>query len=96
MPTQLNIKNPRTVELASELARRTGESVTAAVTRAIEDRLERTQPAPRFSPEEREARIAAVLAIGDEVRRWHDERSIPIPTQAEMDAEMYDEDGLPR
>lgn len=37
----LNIKNARAHEMATELARLTGESVTAAVTTAIEERLER-------------------------------------------------------
>jgi antitoxin VapB len=35
----LNIKNPETVRLARELAARTGESLTAAVTQALRDRL---------------------------------------------------------
>jgi hypothetical protein len=37
----LNIKNPEAHELASELARLTGESMTTAVTEAIRERLER-------------------------------------------------------
>jgi len=35
----LNIKNPRTFEAAHELAAVTGETITAAVTIAIEERL---------------------------------------------------------
>lgn len=35
----LSIKNPRTEELARELAAQTGESITEAVTTAVQDRL---------------------------------------------------------
>jgi antitoxin VapB len=37
----LNIKNEETVHLARELAEATGETVTAAVTEAVRERLER-------------------------------------------------------
>ncbi len=37
----LNIKNPRTEELAHLISRETGESLTQAVTVALEERLER-------------------------------------------------------
>jgi antitoxin VapB len=93
---QLNIKNPRTVELANTLARRTGETVTAAVTKAVEERLERIALASRFTPEERERRIAAVLALGEETRRWHEENGVPMLSNEESDRLIYDEDGLPR
>ena len=36
----LNIKDPETHELAAELAKATGESMTKAVTLAIQERLE--------------------------------------------------------
>lgn len=39
----LNIRNPETEALASELARRTGETKTEAVTRALRDRLARVR-----------------------------------------------------
>ena len=45
----LNIKNPRTHELARELATLTGESVTEAVTVALVQRLERVRQASRGS-----------------------------------------------
>ncbi len=41
----LNIRNPETEALASELARRTGETKTEAVTRALRDRLARVRQA---------------------------------------------------
>ena len=37
----LNIKNTRTEQLAHQVAAETGESLTQAVTRALEERLER-------------------------------------------------------
>lgn len=37
----LSIKDPRTDRLARELARRTGETITEAITRAVEERLQR-------------------------------------------------------
>jgi antitoxin VapB len=39
----LNIKNPETHRLAQELAKRTGESMTAAVTTAVRERLDRVR-----------------------------------------------------
>ena len=41
----LNIKNPETNRLARELAQRTGESVTMAITIALKERLNRQQKA---------------------------------------------------
>lgn len=38
---RLNIKNPETDRLARELAAATGESITAAVTAAVRERLQR-------------------------------------------------------
>jgi len=41
----LNIRNPSTERLAAELAKLTSESKTTAVTRALEERLERVRRA---------------------------------------------------
>ena len=41
----LNIRNSETERLAAELARRTGETKTEAVTRALRERLERLRRA---------------------------------------------------
>jgi antitoxin VapB len=43
----MNIKNPETERLARELAERTGESLTVAVTVALRERLERQEPNPK-------------------------------------------------
>lgn len=37
----LSIKDPKTDRLAREVARRTGETITGAITRALEERLAR-------------------------------------------------------
>ena len=39
----LNIKNEEAQKLAKELARRTGESMTAAITEALRERLDRVR-----------------------------------------------------
>lgn len=39
----LNIKNEETQKLAQELAKQTGESMTAAITEAVRERLERVR-----------------------------------------------------
>ena len=39
IPKALNIKNPETVGLARELAAKTGEGITEAVTNALRERL---------------------------------------------------------
>lgn len=54
----LNIKNPETHKLAEELARRTGENLTEAVTTAVRERLQRVRHAQRGSRAERLQRIA--------------------------------------
>ena len=43
----LNIKNPETYRLVEELAKRTGESMTAAVTIAVRERLDRIRSEQR-------------------------------------------------
>jgi antitoxin VapB len=43
----LSLKNPETERLAKELARKTGESVTRAVTLALKEKLEREEKAKK-------------------------------------------------
>lgn len=56
----LNIKNVRAEQLAQEVARRTGESLTAAVIGALEERLERLS-----GRREPQGMMAALLDISD-------------------------------
>lgn len=81
----ISIKDPETDRLARALADATGESITAAVRRALEERLER---------ETRRAKPA----IATEVRRIQ-ERLARLPMLDARSADEilgYDEHGLPR
>lgn len=81
----LNIKRAETERLARKLAQRTGESVTDAIDRAVRERLERLAPSDAA---DRLVRMRAVLAEMGPLG--------PGPTREQIDAEMYDEWGLPR
>ncbi len=86
MGTQLNIKSEDAYRLASELSELTGESLTAAVTAALRERLAREQAARG-----REARLAEVRRIAAEIRAGMRE---PLPSSDH--GWLYDENGLPR
>ncbi len=82
----LNIKDKKAHQLAEELAELTGESMTAAVTIAIRERLDRVRT-------EQTGRLAdRLLAIGKDcaARLKEPFRSL------EHDSLFYDERGLPR
>ena len=55
----LNIKDPETHKLAQLLAKETGETMTAAVTQAIRDRLDGVR-----DERKQQAKLAALLDIG--------------------------------
>lgn len=82
----LNIKNEETQKLARELARSTGEGITAAITHALRERLERIrgQRGPELSEE--------LLKIGKDcaARLKEPYRSVD---HGEL---LYNEKGLPR
>ena len=84
MGHQLNIKNREASALATELAQLTGESVTAAVTRALRERLDRERRVRTKA-----ARMEAMLAMGREIRAHMRE---PVSSDTGW---LYDEDGLP-
>ena len=86
MGAQLNIKSEDAYRLASDLAALTGESLTAAVTAALRERLARERQA-----READARLAALRAITADIRRHMD---TPLPG-SDHDW-LYDENGLPR
>lgn len=82
----LSIKDPETERLARALAKRTGESLTIATRRALEERLRRIGATPR-----RAAMLEDLAAIR---RRW---AALPVRDQRSADQIIgYDEDGLPR
>jgi len=78
----LNIKNEETHRLAQELAAMTGESLTAAVTEAVRERLERVKSRGMAERIMKIARESAALLKGK-----------PLPDHAEL---LYDENGLPK
>ncbi|WP_426232520.1 type II toxin-antitoxin system VapB family antitoxin [Pararhizobium sp. DWP3-4] len=81
----LSIKDPKTEQLARALAERTGESITTATRRALEERLRRVGS---------DARKAALLDdMAASRRRWS---ALPV-LDSRSDDEIigYDENGLP-
>ncbi|WLB24506.1 type II toxin-antitoxin system VapB family antitoxin [Bradyrhizobium japonicum] len=82
----LSIKDPETEQLARTLAERTGESITTATKRALEERLRRTSS---------NARKAALLEDLEAIqRRWN---ALPVLDNRTPDEIIgYDENGIPR
>jgi antitoxin VapB len=82
----LNIRNPEAERLASEVARRTGETKTEAVTEALRERLarlRRRRSKPRLADE--------LEAIAD-----HCARLPVLDTRTPDEILEYDNRGLPR
>ena len=86
MNMALNIRNPETEQLATELARRTGETKTEAVTKALRERLERL---PRGR-----AKRSLADQLNEIVERFSKLPELDSRTPDEIIG--YDEDGLPR
>ena len=81
----IHIKDPKTDRLARELSELTGESLTLAVTRALEERLARARKA--LTIEQRRTRIEKLLAEFD---------ALPVLDNRSPDEIIgYDENGLP-
>ena len=86
-PAQLNIKDPETHRLASELAAREGISMAAAVKIALREKLERDEGVSDTARRERIARILEIMAP-----IW----ASPIIDDRTADEILgYDENGLP-
>jgi antitoxin VapB len=82
----LNIKNEETHRMAKELARTTGESMTAAVSEAIRERLERVKGKSKKDLAER------LLEIGRDCAA-HLKEPFKTIDHGEL---LYDEKGLPK
>jgi antitoxin VapB len=82
----LNIKNEEAHRMAQELARLTGESMTAAVSEAIRERLERVRGSSGKGIAER------ILEIGRDCAAHLEE---PFKSM-DIDELLYDEKGLPK
>jgi antitoxin VapB len=84
----LNIKNEEAHRLAKELAEQTGESMTEAIIVALRERLAQI----RNREEQIQARADAIMALGQEIAS----RLSPETAAMDVDAYLYDENGLPR
>ena len=82
----MNIKNDETQRLARKLSEATGESLTAAMTEAVRERLERVQSTQGPGLAKR------LLTIGKDCAAHLDGRF----RTAEHGEILYDERGLPR
>ena len=83
----LNIKNPATVALADELARREGVSKTAAIHEALSERLRRLGHG--LSSQDR--LLAELRAIRERVARLPE-----LDSRSDEEIIGYDEHGIPR
>ena len=83
----LNIKNQETCRLARELANLTGETMTGAITVALEERLER-----EMRERSVEARLRKMRAIADRCAKLLREAGPPV----DHGDFLYDERGLPK
>ena len=90
---QLNIKDPETFGLAKRIA----ERKQIPMTQVVRDALRREAlELDRISKDEISRKIAAANRIITEVGIIAKRDSIILKTNAEFDAETYDEYGLPR
>ena len=83
----LNIKNDETCQLAGELARLTGETMTGAITVSLRERLEREK-----RQRSAEALTRELHAIGQRCASL----LRPGPAAVEHGNLLYDEQGLPK
>lgn len=83
----LNIKNEETCRLASELASFTGETMTGAITVALQERLEREQRGRTV-----EARIEKLREIGERCSKLLPDGQLSID-HGDL---LYDEHGAPK
>lgn len=83
----LNIKNEETCRLAADLARLTGETMTGAITVALQERLEREKRL-----RDAEVRAQKLRAIAERCAKLLG----PGPSAVEHGDVLYDERGLPR
>jgi antitoxin VapB len=84
----LNIKDEETYKLVSELAKRTGESLTLAVKVSVKERLERQEKSPR-----QQRRLEGIRRIVERTAPLMDDGR----SSKELLDELYDDEtGLPK
>lgn len=84
---QINIKSEEAYRMASELSRLTGENMTQAITRAIEERLEKLRASARSGRQGIADKLLELSAKS---------AALPILDQRTPDEILYDENGLPK
>ena len=85
MGQQLTIESDRAYDAATRLSELTGESLTAGVTTALEERLERERQV-----RDREDRVRRIPAFGRDVAARVE------PDASSDQSWMYDENGFPK
>ncbi|MBA2702122.1 MAG: type II toxin-antitoxin system VapB family antitoxin [Chloroflexi bacterium] len=85
----LNIKNPETYRLVKELADATGQSMTAAVTEAVRERLRQVRAE---QPDDVETRLQRMLDLAAVIR----DNAPSGYFDQDFDELLYDEKGLPK
>lgn len=81
-----SIRNPRVEQLARDVARRTGENITQAIERSLEERLAGLRTA-----KEKAVRLREIRRIVRQISRLLDRDQ-----RSPEEILGYDEDGLPR
>jgi hypothetical protein len=90
--TSLNIKNAKTTQMVKELAALRGVSLVAAVSEAVHEKLEKEKAEREAATNPRKKRSDLLMEFAKEyTARVKD----PIHSW-EIDALLYDEDGLPK
>ena len=87
MGVQLNIKDPRTVELARDLAKQLDKSVTEVVREALEEKK-------RQRDEHAQAKVRAVMRMVADLQKHRNPETRHMTSKELMDS-IYDEHGLP-
>jgi len=84
----LNIKNPETYRLVKELADETGQSLTAAVTEAVTERLRVLRAERGAGQIDMERALALLQVIRDRMPAGY--------LDQDFDEQLYDEIGAPK
>jgi antitoxin VapB len=84
---QLNIKSEETYWLAKKLSQMTGETVTQAITIALQERIDKLSEAAKNN---RQGIANQLLAIGEKCQ------ALPMLDDRSVDEILYDEAGLPK
>lgn len=87
MADTITINNPDVVRDIETLAKRTGRAPADAVAEAVRAKLDQPSPPTPEEIEERRRRVEAVLT---------EYRALPHSGEPLTDADLYNEDGMPR